>query len=292
MKQSQKLYSVFLNLPHSYSFLFELVEIPQDVAVTSSQDGLRIAAYSNSSFRDAEEKLLQLLSTIDVFAEEKILEKAQLERRLLYEKDFLLKYREYLKPFKIKEKLIICPYKGSCSEVDFSSSIPIVVLDSLLAFGTGSHPTTKLCLEYLASKDLNGKVVVDAGTGSGILAISAAKLGAEKVFAFDIDQIAVDVASRNARLNGVDDRVSVFKGSLEVLSELTADVVVANLTSEIIINNLSYFDRCKASEVALSGVLVKEVPKLLNSLKKMKNYTFVKKKSRAGWSLVELKSVR
>lgn len=110
-------------------------------------------------------------------------------------------------------------------------------LDPGMAFGTGTHPTTALCLgalqEVLAQNDL----VVDAGTGSGILAIAAAKLGAERVIACDLDPVACRVSRENVALNGVADRVEVREGDARpVLRSVAgqANVVVANIVAEVI----------------------------------------------------------
>ncbi|OXE28246.1 50S ribosomal protein L11 methyltransferase, partial [Vibrio parahaemolyticus] len=85
-----------------------------------------------------------------------------------------------------------------------------VMLDPGLAFGTGTHPTTALCLEWLESMDLSGKTVIDFGCGSGILAIAAIKLGAEKVIGIDIDPQALLASKDNAERNGVADKLEVY----------------------------------------------------------------------------------
>lgn len=103
-------------------------------------------------------------------------------------------------------------------------------LDPGMAFGSGTHPTTAMCIQFLQDLNLDGKVLWDVGTGSGILAIVAAKLGAQ-VQAVDIDPVAVRVARENMALNDV--HFSVQQGSLEHL-EGTPDVVVANIVAHVI----------------------------------------------------------
>lgn len=103
-----------------------------------------------------------------------------------------------------------------------------VMLDPWLAFGTGTHPTTSLCLQWLDSLDLTGKTVIDFGCGSGILAIAALKLGAAKAIGIDIDPQAIQASRDNAERNGVSDRLELYLPK-DQPEEMKADVVVANI---------------------------------------------------------------
>lgn len=102
------------------------------------------------------------------------------------------------------------------------------MLDPGLAFGTGTHPTTSLCLQWLDSLDLTGKTVIDFGCGSGILAIAALKLGAAKAIGIDIDPQAIQASRDNAERNGVSDRLELYLPK-DQPEEMKADVVVANI---------------------------------------------------------------
>ncbi len=103
-----------------------------------------------------------------------------------------------------------------------------VMLDPGLAFGTGTHPTTSLCLQWLDGLDLNGKTVIDFGCGSGILAIAALKLGAAKAIGIDIDPQAIQASRDNAQRNGVSERLELYLPQDQPES-MKADVVVANI---------------------------------------------------------------
>lgn len=111
----------------------------------------------------------------------------------------------------------------------------IVTMDPGMAFGTGEHETTRLCLQYLQQSDLAGLKIADVGTGSGILAIAAVKLGADRVDAFDIDEIAVKAARANASANRVSDRVAVELADLLSDAREKYDLVIANITADILI---------------------------------------------------------
>jgi ribosomal protein L11 methyltransferase len=124
-------------------------------------------------------------------------------------------------PIQIDERLWIVP---SWHEAPDSSAINIA-LDPGMAFGTGSHPTTSLCLRWLSSYLVGGESVLDYGTGSGILAIAAAKLGASRVVGVDIDPAALTAAEENARRNGV---AALFRHVADPI-EMRFDMVVANI---------------------------------------------------------------
>ncbi|EJG0725509.1 50S ribosomal protein L11 methyltransferase [Vibrio parahaemolyticus] len=142
----------------------------------------------------------------------------------LEDKDWEREWMENFHPMKFGERLWICPSWREVPEPDAVN----VMLDPGLAFGTGTHPTTALCLEWLESMDLSGKTVIDFGCGSGILAIAAIKLGAEKVIGIDIDPQALLASKDNAERNGVADKLEVYLPHNQP-EGLIADVVVANI---------------------------------------------------------------
>lgn len=112
----------------------------------------------------------------------------------------------------------------------------VVRLDPGMAFGSGLHPSTQMCLQFLEQRLRGGEVVFDVGTGSGILSIAAAKLGASRVLAVDADTVAVEVATQNVAHNGVADRVQVREGNLLDGIEERANLIVANLTADILLD--------------------------------------------------------
>jgi ribosomal protein L11 methyltransferase len=136
-----------------------------------------------------------------------------------------------------------------------------VVLDPGMAFGTGTHATTALCLEWLSELPLQGTQVVDYGCGSGILAIAAAKLGAAQVWAVDIDPEAWRVTQENAERNGVADRIGT--GSPEILRGCGADVLVANVLLQALVELRDTLARLLPTggggRIGLSGLLADQV---------------------------------
>ncbi|MDN3678929.1 50S ribosomal protein L11 methyltransferase [Vibrio tapetis subsp. quintayensis] len=142
----------------------------------------------------------------------------------LEDKDWEREWMENFHPMKFGERLWICPSWRDIPEPDAVN----VMLDPGLAFGTGTHPTTSLCLEWLEGLDLTGKTVVDFGCGSGILAIAALKLGAAKVIGIDIDPQAILASKDNAERNGVAGQIELYLPQ-DQPDGLIADVVVANI---------------------------------------------------------------
>ncbi|ANS86706.1 50S ribosomal protein L11 methyltransferase [Vibrio scophthalmi] len=142
----------------------------------------------------------------------------------LEDKDWEREWMDNFHPMQFGERLWICP---SWRDVPDPEAVN-VLLDPGLAFGTGTHPTTALCLEWLESIDLAGKTVIDFGCGSGILAIAAIKLGAEKVIGIDIDPQALVASKDNAERNGVAEQLHVYLPQ-DQPENMIADVVVANI---------------------------------------------------------------
>ncbi|MGE6603777.1 50S ribosomal protein L11 methyltransferase [Lysinibacillus fusiformis] len=150
------------------------------------------------------------------------------------EEDWATAWKQYYHPVKISERFTIVPTWEQYTPV--STDELIIELDPGMAFGTGTHPTTVMCLQGLEKVIKEGDTVVDIGTGSGVLSIGAALLGAKNVHALDLDEVAVRSAQENVALNKVEDKVAVFHGNLLDTVKEPADVVVANILAEIIVS--------------------------------------------------------
>jgi len=171
---------------------------------------------------------------------------------LIEDKDWEREWMDRFEPMQFGEKLWICP---SWKPVPDKSAVN-VILDPGLAFGTGTHPTTALVLSWLDAAEIEGKVVIDYGCGSGILAIAALKLGAQKVYAVDIDEQALIATKENAKRNDVyDDRLVIDYP--EILKELQVDIVVANILAGPLVElSEKIASLCKTNGLlAISGIL-------------------------------------
>ncbi|WP_312612524.1 50S ribosomal protein L11 methyltransferase [Oscillibacter sp.] len=158
----------------------------------------------------------------------------------LKEEDWAYGWQKYYKPLSIGNRLLVIP-QWEQDTVNPGDRVPLI-LDPGLAFGTGSHATTRLCLEALEQTVKPGDTVLDLGCGSGILSIAALKLGAASATAVDIDENCINVAYENAALNGVGrDRYTVLSGDVlgdkDLVSSLGGnyDIVTANIVADVIL---------------------------------------------------------
>ncbi|WP_324035823.1 50S ribosomal protein L11 methyltransferase [Aeromonas caviae] len=177
----------------------------------------------------------------------------------LEDKDWVREWMDHFHPMQFGERLWICP---SWRDVPNPDAVN-VMLDPGLAFGTGTHPTTALCLQWLDGLDLAGKTVVDFGCGSGILGIAALKLGAARVIGIDIDPQAIQASRDNAERNGVADQIELYLPA-DQPQDVEADVVVANILAGPLreLAPLIAGHGKAGSLMALSGVLKSQAPEL------------------------------
>ncbi len=146
---------------------------------------------------------------------------------------------------------IRAPFHQPQPEIDFD-----IVIEPKMSFGTGHHETTSLVVEWLLETDLRGKTVLDMGCGTGVLAILAAKKGAGRVTAIDNYLFAYENTIENAERNGIDD-MKVFHGDAKLLSDESYDVVIANITRNVLLEDMATYDKVlnHGGVMLLSGFL-------------------------------------
>lgn len=169
--------------------------------------------------------------------------------RTVAEEDWAEAWKEQFSILHVGERIVIQPSWLECTP---AADEVVIRLDPGMAFGTGLHPTTRLCLEALESLMQPGAAVLDMGTGSGILAIAAAKLGADHVVAVDNDPVAVQTARDNVSANGVQGTVSVVQGSLGEVSG-GYDLLMVNILARVVVEMLQ---QGLAKRVRCGGILV------------------------------------
>lgn len=175
------------------------------------------------------------------------------------DQDWMNSWKQHYKPIEVGEKMMIVP---AWMDPDTHGRIPLRI-DPSMAFGTGTHPTTQLCLILLEKYLEPGVTTIDVGCGSGILSIAALKLGAEKAIGVDIDPLSVKATHENAALNGVDTSIRVYQGSVaEILDGIAgtteAALVLANILAPVIIRLFDAgMDRIisEGGTIILSGIL-------------------------------------
>lgn len=172
------------------------------------------------------------------------------------QEDYENNWKKYLYPEKVSEKFVVKP---TWREYTPESDELIIELDPGRAFGTGSHPTTSLCLKLMEEVIKPRDSVIDVGTGSGILMIAAERLGASEIYGTDIDEMAVAAAKENLELNSIDStKAKVYKGDLiSVVKDKKFDVVVANILADVLLILIKDISKVvkKGGKIIFSGII-------------------------------------
>ncbi|HEX8852740.1 MAG TPA: 50S ribosomal protein L11 methyltransferase, partial [Pyrinomonadaceae bacterium] len=177
----------------------------------------------------------------------------ELRPREVADRDWLAEWKKSWRPVEVGERFLVAP---SWSEVADGAGRILIRIEPGMAFGTGTHETTRLCLAAVEKHFRGGGSFLDVGTGTGILAIAAAKLSEDAtVEACDTDPVAVTVAHENARANGVAERINFRVGSLEDDPEASAAFVCANLTADVLLPMLPALLRTTHERLVISGLL-------------------------------------
>ncbi len=189
------------------------------------------------------------------------LDPARVRFREVEDQDWTRVWMDDFHPMRFGRRLWIYPW--NVEPPDDGSERALVRLDPGLAFGTGTHPTTALCLEWLDAQDLAGRSVLDYGCGSGVLALAALQLGAARVTGIDNDPQALAASRDNAERNGVGARLSLL--APEDFTDTPADVLVANILAGPLAELAPRFARCTrpGAPIALSGILAGQEHELL-----------------------------
>jgi ribosomal protein L11 methyltransferase len=214
--------------------------------------------------------------------------------RWLEQEDWAETWKAGYQPLPVGRSLIIVPAWMGVPE---SNRTPIMI-DPGMAFGTGTHPSTRLCLAILEDHLKPGDVVLDVGTGSGILSIASVQLGARRVFALDIDQDAVDAAAENVARNGLSDRIEIDLGSLAEAKQLMApeapNLLLANLLAPILEDLLQEGLASLAPPGAiliLSGILEDQCEPLIERTREA-NLTLLETRREQDWHALVLEIER
>lgn len=206
---------------------------------------------------------------------------SRLDSELIEDRAWVRAWMDHFEPLRCGQRLWVCPSHRS---VDAAGAI-VLRLDPGLAFGTGGHPTTALCLRWLDQAQLAGKTVIDYGCGSGILAVAAALLGAEQVLAVDIDPQALDATRNNAKLNQVDAKIKTCLPA-ELPAAVQADLVLANILAGPLVQLAPVLlaHMRKSAQLVLAGLLTEQAGEVI---KAYRQHTAIKPVfSLDGWQLL------
>jgi ribosomal protein L11 methyltransferase len=200
------------------------------------------------------------------------------------DKNWADNWKQYFRTIVINDHIVIKPSWEDYAEKEGDI---VIELDPGMAFGTGSHETTMMCAEAL-DKYVNDKsVVFDVGCGSGILSIVAAKLGAKKVTAIDLDETCVKVSLDNVKHNNVDDVIDVKQGNLLDIIEGKANIIVANIIAEILVEMIKNIENyLEPNGIFIgSGIIIDKIPIVKNALDEH-NFIIKEIKEKNGWACI------
>ena len=206
----------------------------------------------------------------------------------VHDSDWADNWKKYFKPFDVGDRLAICP---TWEKYTGSDSRKVLKIDPGAAFGSGTHETTRLCLEALEKYVSSGKRILDIGCGSGILSIAALLLGADSACGVDIDAAAVKTAKENGEINGFSEpKLTYLQGDLAGAVEGKFDVITANIVADVIIRLLPDLRRyMSAGGVALLSGIISERSKEVERHIEENNFSIVKKSDNNGWACIVIK---
>ncbi len=233
------------------------------------------------SYFPVDDRLGERLTIIKKRVFEVIGNEVEFELQQVREEDWAEAWKQYFKPEKVG-KIVIKP---SWEEYSPVSGEIIIELDPGMAFGTGTHPTTRICLKLLQEIITPQTEMLDVGTGSGILALAGAKLGAKKIFATDIDPVAVKVALENIKRNRMERLIEVYESDLlERPQDFKFNLVVANIIANAIIEITPQLVKVLApgGMFLASGIIEERFPEVLECLTKQ-GLVMTKHISEDGW---------
>lgn len=195
-------------------------------------DGIEIICYFSEE-EDIIEKIKQIQDYLQEIKNIVDIGEGRITQKITKEEDWANNWKQYYKPFRVGKNIVIKPTWENLDEL-FDHDL-VVNIDPGMAFGCGTHETTSMCIELMEKYVKKENHVIDVGCGSGILSIVAAKLGAGKINAIDIDKAAVRVTKENIEINGLENKIVVNHGDLLEKVQEPADLIVANIMADAIL---------------------------------------------------------
>ncbi len=292
-RESDAFTEVRLTLPRSSA---QLLVQHLDAAVVPGLEGYFETLYTENQTGDST-SLYFYFDPADTTASLKVellaaasgAEEMDLESRTVSRQEYLESYKKHYTSFRIADFAIVPSWKQS--EADAFPGAQLLFLDPGLAFGTGLHPTTRMCLGWISSHRelIRAKRIIDAGTGSGILSLALLLAGAGRVLAFDLESNAIRATEQNLLLNSnlARDRLDLELGGFEIESFLSfrGEILVGNLTASIILGAKERIQSGRFPRMIFTGILSEQKEEVR---KAFSDWQLVSSAEEDGWALLEL----
>jgi ribosomal protein L11 methyltransferase len=247
-------------------------------------EDVRVIGYFSSE-EDINEKISEIEKRLD-YVKSLDLDTGSLEifKKEVKQENWENEWKKYFNVQKVSKSIVIKP---SWEEYSAKEGEKIIDIDPGMAFGTGTHETTRMCINAIEKYMKKGDSLIDIGCGSGILSIAAAHLGAEKVIAVDLDKLAVKVSKENVDLNGFSNIIDVRYGDLTDVIEEKADVIVANIIADIIAKlSENIADFMKEGAYFISSGIINDKKDFVISKLKENNFDIIEEKNDGEWNCI------
>lgn len=247
-------------------------------------EDVRVIGYFSSE-EDINEKISEIEKRLD-YVKSLDLDTGSLEifKKEVKQENWENEWKKYFNVQKVSKSIVIKP---SWEEYSAKEGEKIIDIDPGMAFGTGTHETTRMCINAIEKYMNKGDSLIDIGCGSGILSIAAAHLGAEKVIAVDLDKLAVKVSRENVDLNGFSNTIDVRYGDLTDVIEEKADVIVANIIADIIAKlSENIADFMKDGGYFISSGIINDKKDFVISKLKENNFDIIEENNDGEWNCI------
>ncbi|KUG26652.1 ribosomal protein l11 methyltransferase [hydrocarbon metagenome] len=273
-----KKHKVFIvsSIPFNVDILSGLLWNLEIEGLTESENFLTVYANQESNVN---EKILT--TELKKFVRENLIESFEISADLIEEINWNEEWEKKFSPIEVTEKIVIKP---SFKEVENANDKLVITIDPKMSFGTGEHETTKLVLQLLEETFNNHRKVLDVGSGTAVLAIAAAKMGAENVIAVDNDEWCLENGLENIRTNNVEKIVKVKLGEINSIEETGFDLILANINKNILIEIADdiYRKISASGDLILSGLLIQDEEDIKSAYTK-KGFRFIQTKKLNEW---------
>lgn len=247
-------------------------------------EDVRVIGYFSSE-EDLDEKLSEIKKRLE-YVKSLDLDTGSLEvfKKVVKQENWENEWKKYFNVQKVSNSIVIKP---SWEEYTAKEGEKIIDIDPGMAFGTGTHETTRMCINAIEKYMKQGDSLIDIGCGSGILSIAAAHLGAQRVIAVDLDKLAVKVSKENVELNGFSDTVDVRYGDLTEVIDEKADVIVANIIADIIAKlSENIADFMKKDGYFISSGIINDKKDFVISKLIDNNFEIVEERNDGEWNCI------